>query len=368
MLKSKQHRGFTLIELLVVIAIIAILIALLLPAVQQAREAARRTECKNKLKQIGLALHNYHDTHSVFPPGVLNPVLSNAAVWPAFGNHPPKNTTALVLILPFIEQSALYSQFNFNVATGPANHAGSGSSVAGGWPNANTLLIRTDIPAYLCPSDAIKGTRLEARGATHHQTVVPGDPNDGVGAGRTNYMMAGGSRGWGDNTLWSRLATASRSLPNGVTGVRDRGIFGFNGSARMEDITDGTSNTIAFGESTQSIGTAKQKGVVNVDHSAAWAAYTWVSNFVNVHPDPVQSHVNNGRYAINGFRDKIAYTGGTYTSDQASHHGGAASSRHTGGAQFVMGDGAVRFVSENIDISTYAYLHFLADGEVIGDF
>lgn len=101
--RPTRNAGFTLIELLVVIAIIAILIALLLPAVQQAREAARRTQCKNNLKQLGLALHNYHDTHSVFPPGLLGRCTT-----------PDLNASGLVMLLPYIEQNNLYSQFNFS--------------------------------------------------------------------------------------------------------------------------------------------------------------------------------------------------------------------------------------------------------------
>lgn len=370
-MNKPKKSGFTLIELLVVIAIIAILIALLLPAVQQAREAARRTECKNKLKQIGLALHNYHDTHGVFPPGVINPVTNNAAHVAFYGGQMAKNTPATVMILPFIDQAPLYNQFNFSLATGPATNGSGSTSVIGGWPNANTPLIANEIPAFLCPSDSVQGTLLDVDNNEYSVTKA-GDGNQGRGVGRTNYMMAGGSRGWPGNNLWSKCDQTSRTMPTGLTGVRDRGMFGFNGAARIRDIIDGTSNVFAFGEATQSIGATTIKGIVNTSHSSAWGAYSWVSNFINVHPDPPTgtSPNNNTRYAINGPRDTAGSTsGGTaLTTTLRSHHGGAASSRHEGGAQFLMGDGAVRFVSENIDASTYAFLHYIGDGNVVGEF
>ncbi|WP_194242800.1 DUF1559 family PulG-like putative transporter [Gimesia benthica] len=142
-------RGFTLIELLVVIAIIAILIALLLPAVQQAREAARRSTCKNNLKQIGLALHNYHDTHQLFPYATANP--GNCI--PADPNATITNHTGWLYLLPFMDQANLYNQFNFSAATGQHNKTSNtlagGSSITTG----NAQLGTNVIPILLCPSD-----------------------------------------------------------------------------------------------------------------------------------------------------------------------------------------------------------------------
>ncbi|MEZ6133148.1 MAG: DUF1559 domain-containing protein, partial [Planctomycetaceae bacterium] len=112
LVRQSRKSGFTLIELLVVIAIIAILIALLLPAVQQAREAARRTECKNKLKQLGLAFHNYHDTHNTFPAALYSSGRYNSAAYFS-GNNTVKNVTGWQMILPYMDQAALYNQFDF---------------------------------------------------------------------------------------------------------------------------------------------------------------------------------------------------------------------------------------------------------------
>ena len=159
----RKRRAFTLIELLVVIAIIAILVALLLPAVQQAREAARRSECKSKLKQIGIGLHNYHDVHSVFPCGDINPNRScgvtrtcgagiNTAPTPG---GTVKNHTVHMLLLPYVDQASLYEELNFDAATGLSRHSLNVNPLAGTAAEqaANGQLIQTIIPGFLCPSD-----------------------------------------------------------------------------------------------------------------------------------------------------------------------------------------------------------------------
>src|SRR5690606_38278365 len=130
----------TLIELLVVIAIIGVLVALLLPAVQQAREAARRSQCKNNLKQIGLALHNYHDTFNILP--VENPLCPDAA-GPPVGN---KRWGWIPMILPYMDQAALYNSFNFNIAS---------------WQDTNFQYLQKVYPAFLCPSDPLADQLLE---------------------------------------------------------------------------------------------------------------------------------------------------------------------------------------------------------------
>src|SRR5262245_7826979 len=145
-----SHRfGFTLIELLVVIAIIAVLVALLLPAVQQAREAARRSQCKNNLKQMGLALHNYHEVNNVLPPSTINPgsvYAANAGVTAGM----VRNTTGYLLMLPYLEQTPLYNMVNFNLATDIADWNSLGTNN----PTGQSLTISQKLPVFRCPSDA----------------------------------------------------------------------------------------------------------------------------------------------------------------------------------------------------------------------
>lgn len=368
-----KKKGFTLIELLVVIAIIAILIALLLPAVQQAREAARRTECKNKLKQIGLACHNYHDVFGKFPMGSQHGVRVDGLTRTAgvVGSSPVKNISAIPPLLPYIEQAPLYNSLDFNQCFSP--QVNESNPVQGSWnvaTNPNVRAVTQMIPEFLCPSDTV-GNSLLRNTNTQEGEGIAGDGNDS-GVGRTNYLPAGGSRGWTTNRMWgtTNIMNAARTLPDGRTGIRDRGMFGHNGGAQIRDVTDGTSNSFLWGEARQSIGTGNtNKGIVNTGHSAAWGAYSYVSSFVVTHPNANINHINNYRYSINGARCKTGATANCAGDPTiASHHGGAASSAHTGGAQFTMGDGSVRFLSENIDINIYALLHYISDGEVIGEF
>ncbi len=202
-MKLSQKRGFMLIELLVVIAIIAILIALLLPAVQQAREAARRSTCQNQLKQIGLALHNYHDTHRTFPPGVVSVTGRNRLAWSTF-------------ILPFMDQAPLYKQMG--VATNNWAEDWNHSSID---VNSNSIsdaaeLAKTVLPAFICPSDSMAQVNTKRR---VDADVGPGD-GDGTtetNVGKSNYAI---TNAMGDN----------------------------NTKRRIRDVTDGTSNTLLVGE------------------------------------------------------------------------------------------------------------------------
>ena len=190
MTRARHRSGFTLIELLVVIAIIAVLIALLLPAVQQAREAARRSQCKNNLKQVGLALHNYHDTHRVFP----------------FGNLGGKHWTVEAMILPMLDQTALYNLWNFNTTQNcfDLNLASAPNYPAG----------KQSIAVYTCPSDPNSGKLC---------TTYTGSYG--------NYTMG---------TYFGIMGTVLATPANGI--------FFSNSSVSMRDITDGTSNTVMVGE------------------------------------------------------------------------------------------------------------------------
>lgn len=355
-------RGFTLIELLVVIAIIAVLIALLLPAVQQAREAARRADCRAKLKQIGLALHNYHDSAKTFPPGDLEGNYISGITVPAItGGGPPlpsKNITVNMIILPYLDQGPLYKKFDTNLAVSDLAHTSLTASprMAGGWPNANTNAGRDKVlPVYLCPSDDI-GSSLKNVGDTNHYST-------GGNVGRTNYLPAGGSRGWSTNSGWPNFGT--RTIANGMTGVRDLGAFAHEGGATTAQIKDGLSSSILFGEARQSAGSATQRGIASTSYCAAWCCYSHVGSFIVVHAN-VANHNDNFRYHINGPQCTATATGGCATN--LAHHGGTASSAHSGGAHFCMADGAVKFLNESMDQSVYVLMNYIQDGKPVPNF
>jgi len=330
-----KKRGFTLIELLVVIAIIAILIALLLPAVQQAREAARRTQCKNNLKQLGIALHNYHDTFNCFPPAHMrtqanNPGTGALTTWRGFSLHS--------MLLPYIEQAPLYASIDFNTYFDA--HA------------QNNTARRTKLAAFLCPSD----------------TPYP----NSVDRGNNSYP---GSQG----------PNQGRDVQ--PVGVRN-GMFNFDGITRMGDIRDGTSNSIAFGEHLigDNNNTAYRAGDVvrgigfgslptNKPTGAQLDAYG-----VACDAGKANHHSHGGReWAIGMPAQTLFNTMATpnwkYPTCQDCPGCGwmdskgvfPARSRHTGGVQVTLADGAVRFVSENVDLATWQNAGSINGEEVLGE-
>jgi prepilin-type N-terminal cleavage/methylation domain-containing protein len=299
-----RRRGFTLIELLVVIAIIAILIALLLPAVQQAREAARRTQCRNKLKQLGLAMHNYHDTHLIFPPGVVNSGGYESS------RAPVLNHTAYQFLLPFIDQSALYNQINFSVATGPADN----NTLGLGGTAAQTA-TEVEVTAFLCPSDRY----------TPGPYSQSGNPAYGLrNAYRTSYAVVFYT--YSSSTTWGQESPAGRTA------------FAYNGAAEIRDITDGTSNTMLMIETPLE----KDSGL----RGPFWTSHTNTGVIT-----PVAYRINQPTSATNPLT--------TW---------GAPGSQHEGGCHIVMADGAVRFLSESLDFNTQQLLARIADKQVVGEF
>ncbi|QDT95667.1 DUF1559 domain-containing protein [Gimesia aquarii] len=336
---KSNRRGFTLIELLVVIAIIAILIALLLPAVQQAREAARRSTCKNNLKQMGLALHNYHDTHRVFPASVYNKgVCGTAYTAPGHGNCLVMNTNGLLMLLPFIDQTALYNQYNFNSAMGEAvastpgysaqtGPSGSCSQTVLGNPatNGNGALHQTKIDVLHCPSQP-KTEELTADTPTYRAA-------SGVVGRKTNY----------DFIVYAnyRHANCNDWRTSALTAFTNRRMFGDNSYCSLADIIDGSSNTLAMGET---------KYDVYNGSAAPWGYRGWLQAGIDPH-----FGINNHIYSGVDRSPKLASW--SY-----------AGSYHEGGAHFLLGDGAVRFLSENLDRTLVLNLARISDGQVVGEF
>lgn len=329
-----RKRGFTLIELLVVIAIIAVLIALLLPAVQQAREAARRTQCKNNLKQIGLGLHNYHDVFNLFPQGlsVCNPCSPNNYAGRS-GHH------LFASILPMIDQAPLYNRCNWIVD-------GSGQALANGQgPDANHYsAIITVLPAYLCPSSTT---------ATYSGYSCP--PNGG-GYGTASAMGA------------SHYVGISGSLQSGNwTYASQSGTFFKNSKKGIRDIIDGTSNTMVVGEysgliKNQPLRTWNVPGPTNMNIAAWYGGYD-VGDGTNYEQATAYKTVF---YAPNlAFWQNTSCTGPSCSSASATE---SLKSQHTGGVQVLLGDGGVRFLSENISIQTLWNLADIADRTPVGEF
>ena len=313
-----DRSAFTLIELLVVIAIIAILVALLLPAVQQAREAARRSSCKNNLKQIGLAMHNYHDTHTAFPPGWVIPRCPGVTD----GNHRfvRNNPSWGFYLLPMLEQSAIYDLQDFQMG---GACPGSGTAGAIGIldsPN-NTNKLNQTLPAFACPSD-----------------IKPSTGSNGLGS--ASYVACRGNDGDSGQD----------------SGFQQRnGMFWSNSSCRMRDITDGTSNTLMVGEVSWNQYYAFGTGS-NIKRGGLWPG-------INEHKyDDLITKTTNANFPINGSRP-----------DPGNDNDGFGS-LHQGGAQFVMADGSVRFINENINstnntpMGTYQRLGVRNDGLVVGEF
>ncbi len=313
----RRRAGFTLIELLVVIAIIAVLIALLLPAVQAAREAARRAQCTNNLKQIGLALHNYHDAIQAFPPGLVS------RPDPTTGDNTGPGWGWASMILPSIEQGSLFNATNFSL---PIEVAG----------NATARL--TKINAYICPSDASFQPQFTVYDDSTSNTAL-GNPICDVAS--SNYVGCVGS---GDpSSLYPYNPTDD---PPG----RDNGngLFFRNRSVRIAEITDGTSQTIAVGEKSQNLARATWTGAVT--HAAV----------------PItELQAENGLSPEGGDALVIAHTGELDGPNSRPAHADQFWSRHPGGALFLYGDGGVRFLKEKRPIAVLRAMGTRAGGELL---
>ena len=305
-----SHKGFTLIELLVVIAIIAVLIALLLPAVQQAREAARRSQCKNNMKQLGLALHNYHGTHGILPPADLNCGGYDCSWVP---DEMVRNHTGYMFLLPFLERSAIHNQINFSLATGGADFHDKGGA---GYQTA----------------------------ATDHRLEILQCPSDD--GGLIPYSYSSNQAYWSERNhrvSYGFITPYSSSQTGGRTyeeeNHRTRPAFGHNGAARISTFKDGTSNTMVMIETPMT----KDSPI----RGPFWSHYVQTNN--------VQPHM----FRINQLQDPTV---------PGEFHWGAPGSYHTGGCHVLLADGSVQFLSETINFDTQQALVTVAGSEVVGEF
>jgi prepilin-type N-terminal cleavage/methylation domain-containing protein len=312
---TRRRRAFTLIELLVVIAIIAILVALLLPAVQQAREAARRTQCKNNLKQIALALHNYHDVHSTFPPA--NVVRADPTDGP-YGD----GWTWHARILPFLEQTNLYQRVSDVMGTDAGTQTSARQVLAG----------RTTVLAMLqCPSH----------------------PSGSGNASKNNYQVSTYNACSGTTTFNDDQQDQMTDLA-----YRGNGMFFLNSRVRMADVLDGTANTFLIAEVTDEL-----RGAPNSNRMTGSDRRYCFSAGGDGNPPTDSSEYMVGMEADDPINANTRDAAGFFNND-----GEYAGSYHTGGAQFALTDGSVRFVSENISMTIYRAIASRAGGEVFGEF
>lgn len=347
-------RGFTLIELLVVIAIIAILIALLLPAVQQAREAARRAQCKNNLKQFGLAMHNYHDVYKAFQRANYSNVLGSTTGWQGFAGH--------VMLLPFLDRAPLYKQIDFKQPTF--------------WSGINGTLKATRLDVFVCPSDS--GWQFGTYG------------NDGgTDGGGVNYFVSGGP----SLLMLGVTGGGVGGTPGTPIAANEQiGVCNLFRNVSISDIRDGTSYAIAASEAIVGDGNSSVFTLGDVIRGVSmpagfpntFASQAQLNNYSSIclaSGSPPTHYGITGKNWINGMPGQSflnTLNPPNSPNVDCMECGGCAwydargvinaRSRHTGGVHALMADGATRFISNSIDVTTWQRLGAIADRQPVGEF
>ncbi len=345
-----RRTAFTLVELLVVIAIIGILIALLLPAVQVAREAARRVACTNNLKQLGLAIHNFESSYRQLPPGYT----SGSLVSPPRADRDPTTWDAGpgwgwgAHVLPFIELGNVTENIDFDLTI---------------WNPAHAAIVRTTLPGYLCPSVSGEPTPFVAQEESGGQLSIGGRR---VELGRSHYVASHGQEScWGEcgataeGPVFTNIYTSETTTVrhNGNVSLVADGPFYRNSRTRIKDITDGLTNTIFLGEHSSALSDKTWVGVVpgafthpliTSPENRADAGAT----LVLVHAGP-----SGGELDITGFPIIHPVNFPTY-------HVGQMFSEHPQGGNVALGDGSVRFVTNDVDLLLWAEYSSIAEGEV----
>src|SRR5262245_9449706 len=346
---GSSRRGFTLIELLVVIAIIGVLIGLLLPAVQKVREAAARAQCQNNLKQLGLALHHYHDAHGVFPPAYVgDPFASGSAFgvsYPDDNGNGPSGFAWGALLLPYVEQDNLYKSFNFNLPC---------------WAPQNAAAARTKVGVFLCPSatggsDGFAVERFTAGTAAAPRDPVPFSPT--ITFAHSHYVTnAGIHQPWGRAPAYSKDFTIPEPIPaTGKTATID-GPFFRNARLRVADVTDGLSQTVFLGEHSSVLSNKTWVGVVPFAATCPKGRFPSDCNsggcLVGAHSGP-DTH-DHPQVIIHAPNHPFGHTDEMY-------------SEHRNGCNVLFGDGSVRFISQFINPFTWVALSTRNGGEVVAD-
>lgn len=346
--------GFTLVELLVVIAIIGILVSLLLPAVQAAREASRRMQCGNNLKQMGLAMHNYHATHRQFPPGYLSYPTSNGS-GPASAQIDSLTWDGAPgwgwgsMILPFLEQTTTAASLQY---TRPI------------WDVANLATIEHKLAVYLCPSASGGNDAFVVTDKIGNPLMIAGRP---IRLGRSHYVASHGQEScWGEcgsaatGVVFTNIYTSTTKViaVNGDASRVADGPFYRNSGTKFRDIADGTSQTIFLGE-----------------HSSRLSEKTWVGVVPGAFTHPSFISPENGPDAAatltlvhagpSGGELDITGTPIIHPVNFPTYHVGQMYSEHPGGGMVLMGDGSVRFFAETVNLLTWAELSSMAEGEVV---
>jgi len=331
---SRQLQGFTLVELLVVIAIIAILVAMLLPAVQSAREAARRIQCTNNLKQLGIALHNYHSAHGKFPPGMISdPGAFGAPQWPYL----------IVHLLPFFEEQGLSDIFHIGQLSLPTPFSDNSANV---WPSEMENAV---VDTLFCPSDGY-GDK-QARGTA---------PNS-VNLFKSNYL---GIFNGAELQDFMAESPGVYSVP-GPSHPGYEAVFGVNRGARIRDITDGTSSTLIMVE--------YLTGVKNAPHPFDLRGWFWTSQagygliFAWSSPNSSSPDVLCGHCApaTNQPSMNLPCVHGGSSLQEAFRRTATSRSRHPGGVNVVLCDGSVHFINEVIDVQLWQGMGTINRGEVV---